>query len=274
MKARLFRLAVLLFAATASAVAAQQPADSLALVGAPWKTVRQQDGLVAKRASLRVFGTDQQISCIEIDPGLYRLALAQDSLRTQVSRLGRENGAAAAINGGFFRTRTDLAIAGELIKISGGYPPADVGSHSAVLGIDSSGRPHFTVSRQTKDSLWQARFPDVLIAGPMLLLAGKSLHRFDPDEMRHPRSCIGVKADGTIVLIVVDGRQKKADGMGIGELAYTLRILGLTDAMNLDGGGSSTLWIEGGKWLNSPSDRILFFPSERKVANAVLVKKR
>lgn len=62
------------------------------------------------------------------------------------------------------------------------------------------------------------------------------------------------------------GRQKGlSDGMTFHELAELARRLGCTEALNLDGGGSSTLWL-GGQVMNSPSDG-----RERLVANALLL---
>lgn len=76
---------------------------------------------------------------------------------------------------------------------------------------------------------------------------------------RAPRTCIGIKADGSIVLLVVDGRQDPISvGMSMSELAETLIDLGCVDAVNCDGGGSSTFLSqrEGGDLTvkNVPSD--------------------
>jgi exopolysaccharide biosynthesis protein len=67
-------------------------------------------------------------------------------------------------------------------------------------------------------------------------------------------------------LVEVDGRQPGLSvGMNLIELAELMRALGCTDAMNLDGGGSSTFWLQG-KIMNSPSDK-----HERTVANALMI---
>jgi large repetitive protein len=112
-----------------------------------------------------------------------------------------------------------------------------------------------------------------LVGGfPLLLLDGESvLHRvpriWPPFATgRHPRTAIGVRADGTIVLAVVDGRQEGYSvGMTLRETANLMRELGTVDALNLDGGGSTTLVTAAGI-VNRPSDA-----DERPVANALVV---
>jgi exopolysaccharide biosynthesis protein len=113
----------------------------------------------------------------------------------------------------------------------------------------------------------------VLGAGPHLLHRGEQLageKESFPDGFygqRHPRTALGVKADGTIVLATVDGRQPKTSlGMSIPELAALMAALGCVEAINLDGGGSTTMAVRG-RVVNSPSD-----PSgERPVSDALLV---
>ena len=85
-----------------------------------------------------------------------------------------------------------------------------------------------------------------------------------------PRSAVALTREGKILLIVVDGRRKgKAEGINIPELAHMIRILGGEDALNLDGGGSSTLWsgaLPDKGIANTPSGS-----AERKVANSLCV---
>ena len=83
---------------------------------------------------------------------------------------------------------------------------------------------------------------------------------------RNPRTAIGLTADGRIALVVVDGRQSGSVGMSLGELANFFQRLGVDSAMNLDGGGSSSMVVRG-RVVNHPSDGF-----ERSVTNALLVK--
>ncbi len=72
-------------------------------------------------------------------------------------------------------------------------------------------------------------------------------------DARHPRTMIGVDRRGDIWLVVVDGRQAASAGMSFGDLQRLADRLQLTDALNLDGGGSTTMVVKG-KVVNRPSD--------------------
>ena len=75
--------------------------------------------------------------------------------------------------------------------------------------------------------------------------------------------------DGKFLMITVDGRTESSGGIGLQDLAEYLLSLGATDAMNLDGGGSTTMFVDG-KVVNHPSDK----EGERKVSDAILVTPR
>ncbi len=96
-----------------------------------------------------------------------------------------------------------------------------------------------------------------------------SIERFNQGfaENRHPRTMIGTAADNTIWLVTVDGRQPELSvGMTLVELQALAHRLGLVNALNLDGGGSTTMWVQG-QVVNRPSDPT----GPRKVSDALLV---
>jgi len=89
-------------------------------------------------------------------------------------------------------------------------------------------------------------------------------------EMRHPRTAVAKLKDGKFLMITVDGRQPGVSvGMTLPELAEYILSLGAIDAMNLDGGGSTTMFLDG-KVINTPSDK----DGERKVSDAIVVTLR
>ncbi|MDZ7267009.1 MAG: phosphodiester glycosidase family protein [candidate division KSB1 bacterium] len=82
---------------------------------------------------------------------------------------------------------------------------------------------------------------------------------------RHPRTAVGYTADGRLLLMVVDGRQVASRGASLTELAQFMLALGAVEAVNLDGGGSSTL-VVGQTLINRPSDGV-----PREVASAFVL---
>ncbi len=108
--------------------------------------------------------------------------------------------------------------------------------------------------------------PAILSAGQVALnLAAEGFAQKFADT-KHPRTAVGKTASGDVWLVVVDGRQPDISvGATLGELADIMIRLGCVEAMNLDGGGSSTLALNG-VVLNRPSD-----PKPRPVSNAILL---
>ena len=82
----------------------------------------------------------------------------------------------------------------------------------------------------------------------------------------HPRSAYGYRADGTLILVVVDGRQPASRGVDLKELALLMLELECVEALNMDGGGSTTL-IVGGKLINRPTGST----NQREVMSALAI---
>lgn len=100
----------------------------------------------------------------------------------------------------------------------------------------------------------------VVGGGPLLLEKGKVKVRSEEENIaadiargRAPRTALGIKRDGSLLLLVVDGRSSLSSGMTLQETAQYLLRLGAYDAVNFDGGGSSEMIIKG-KLVNRPSD--------------------
>jgi hypothetical protein len=109
---------------------------------------------------------------------------------------------------------------------------------------------------------------ELIRGSPMLLAAGDYGFPTTDDDGRHPRTAIGWDA-AQIWLVTVDGRRPGwSDGLTLVETAQLLRWLGATDALNLDGGGS-TSFVGSGRLRNWPSGG-----SQRSVAAAVVLMPR
>ncbi|PYJ85628.1 MAG: hypothetical protein DME22_08445 [Verrucomicrobia bacterium] len=133
----------------------------------------------------------------------------------------------------------------------------------------------FTISTASTPSLLGTK--TAIGGGPVLVRNGKrqritkpsaESYEFSSMMERHPRTAIGWN-QGYFFLIEVDGRQKNLSvGMTLDELSAYLVKLGCEEAMNLDGGGSATLWYNG-KVQNNPCDG-----QERPIANSLIVVRR
>ena len=102
--------------------------------------------------------------------------------------------------------------------------------------------------------------PIVVGGGPLILENGKVNVRSREEHIAKdiaighaPRTAIGLKKDGTVLVLVVDGRSTNSKGLALQELATYFLRLGARDAVNLDGGGSSVMVING-EIVNKPSD--------------------
>lgn len=96
--------------------------------------------------------------------------------------------------------------------------------------------------------------------GPLLVEAGRINVRAAEENMapdiargRAPRTALGLKKDGTLLMLVVDGRSATSSGLTLAELAQYFVKLGAVSAVNFDGGGSSEMVING-SIANHPSD--------------------
>ena len=131
-----------------------------------------------------------------------------------------------------------------------------------------------TVLTEQTGAMWD-RAEQIVGAGPRLVengavrvTAGEEQFPGDIRYGRAPRSAVGVTKAGKIVFAVVDGRQEHSHGLTLTEFAELLVKFGVQNAINLDGGGSSALYVDGDV-VNSPSDG-----TERSVGSALILQKR
>lgn len=179
------------------------------------------------------------------------------------------SGLEAVVAGGVVR---DVAFRGDSAIPQDGFVLSASGEAAVALQRLRPGDPirvSLTLQPASQDPRWQA-VRHVLCGGPRLVTGGVAspAHGGFPDalrERRHPRTAVGVAADGSVLLAVVDGRWPEHGlGMTLLELARELQALGAVDAVNLDGGGSTTL-VVGGAVANRPSDE----SGERPVSDAL-----
>lgn len=287
LRMKLALLWLVLFAATL-------PAQQAAL----WKGERIADGVLLYRLddpSLLSPAGPIAVQALRLDPRIVTLeivrAVGQPPLETVPAIAARRPNAIAAINAGFFSLQTGRPT--DLLKIDGEIlrgtkrPRGAVGilerpdltvllfdrlSVATSPGLDPDYKP--LLGSSPRD--W-ARASDAISGAGLLMLDGRELTEWKAeriaagfDTTRHPRTLIGSDADGAIWLVTVDGRNLSLSlGMSFTELQRLAKRLGLWSALNLDGGGSTTMWVDG-RIVNHPSDA----GGVRKVGDAILVLPR
>ena len=225
-----------------------------------------------------LFGQAQAISFVRVRPDAYGIDIlcGEGEQADSTSALCLRHGAIAGINGSFFNMRA--LTPHTFIKDDG----IQVGSPDKRESFRSNGTVYVQQDDYSIDAgvdttavCWEA-----MDSGPILIDEGEvfSYPEDKPNDnfygVRHPRSLVGTDKEGYLWLVVVDGRNAEAAGMTIGELTELACMIGLTDALNLDGGGSSTLWTLPGGVLNHPSDNGRFDAcGQRRVPNVLAVKK-
>ncbi len=274
-----FFLSFLLFFVVSSAVIAQT-SEEISFGDITWKTQDVAPGVVYRYHHFEdLFGGKQSVSVLEVELNRsdIRVGLAHfPRWRVLTSRMAEENQAVAAINGTFFDMLkggavNHLRVDGKDIHFDDPRSPGKGGAIAVGSGDEVK------ILRESNQGWEKSKAKSFMGAGPILLWHGAltrlPINSFNRD--RHPRAAIGVTPDRQLILVVVDGRHGElALGMTTRELAQTMKALGCNNALNLDGGGSSTMWIKnnGGKIVNYPSDNKNFdHEGERRVANAVLI---
>jgi hypothetical protein len=203
------------------------------------------------------------------------------STRLPVSELVRkgEGGVLAAVNGDFFTDENEAlgveasagSVRGRTSRPVFAWRP---GEHPRISDVNWEGDSlqvgEWWVPRDAPDGLTE------LVAGfPRLLDDGARVGDLEAGERpgfsaaRHPRTAVGWDPDrGKLWIVVVDGRREGvSEGMTLDELATLFEALGVRDALNLDGGGSSTM-VVGTRVVSRPAD-----PSgPRPVVNALVIR--
>ena len=189
-------------------------------------------------------------------------ATSEEEFRQTTSSFGRSIGAQVAINGGFYEP--DFSPTGFAMG-DGEVWSEDIEGHG-FIGFGSEGA-----------SIWAPRMRVEEVPGGL----SEAVGGYDsvvvdgeiPDfhqrfcEHRHPRTAVGLSQDGeTLLLGVVDGRSEESRGMTCTELGQWMLDLGAWQALNLDGGGSTTMWTESKGVVNRPSAGL-----ERVVSNHLAI---
>ena len=290
MKKRLLLLAF----AVAAAFGASAQNDSLTFVNAQWKVKKVGKGITLKEyhftGDQKIFDSNQYVSIVEIDAkkAKGRFALASNlGYITPTSKFAKDSGAVVAMNGSFYNMKKpynsvcyfkkhgveEFVFNEKMAQRDNGAVAISAKGKLSVHPADAS-EPGNVAPAQT----WPAALDAVSVvsSGPVLLVDGKNA-RLDENSFnrnRHPRSAVGT-AGKKVYLVTVDGRNaENAQGVSLWEFTKIMRWIGAEDALNMDGGGSTTLYVEGENGngiVNHPSDNKKFDrQGERHVVNSLL----
>ncbi|KKO54132.1 phosphodiester glycosidase family protein [Paenibacillus sp. DMB20] len=225
--------------------------------------------------TVSIGGTDRALTAINRLRGNDSLVLYTSSFHTSTATNDLGDEVVLDIDSGEFKSGQTLKLKVAAIHKDKGNTVLSEGK--AVLS--ASGKPREWLAglqvgdeaslRLELDPAWK----DVTtaIGGSAILIADGQIQE-SPDPAVHPRTAIGTKADGTVIMLVIDGRQPGfSEGVTLNELAAIMKEMGAVNALNLDGGGSATFVARlpgetARKVLNSPSDGV-----ERKTANGLLL---
>ena len=287
-------LTIVLGVALFSALSAQQASDSLTFANAPWSVKKLAKGIVLKQFHFtgdnKIFDSHQYISILEVNSKKAKggFAFANDPGKiTPTSKFAKDSGAVVAMNGTFYNMRPPYNCVCYFkkngVEVFDNTEKMAQRDNGAVV-ITKKGKMYVEAADMDapgnilENQKWAQRIdePNVMCSGPVLMIDGKDA-RLDENSFnrnRHPRSAVAAKGK-KIYLITVDGRSAEhAQGVSLWEFTAIMHYLGVEDAINLDGGGSTTLYAEGESEsgvINHPSDNRKFDKEgERHIVNALL----
>lgn len=163
----------------------------------------------------------------------------------RVEEMCRRDGALAGVNGGGFLDENGVGNGGTPIGLvisngvmMNGYPSMV----SDVIGFDSDN--HFVVGQMTAQEALDRGIRDAVNFGPILVVNGEPAQVSGSGGGLNPRTAIGQRADGAVLLLVIDGRQSHSLGASYKDLIEVMLEFGAVNAANLDGGSSSLMVYE------------------------------
>jgi exopolysaccharide biosynthesis protein len=250
-----------------------------------WERKKIAPGLVWKSSHTLIQDSiPQNINLLIINLQKRKLLVSYDpSGNIVVSKQAGTARALAAVNAGFFNIKDGGSVT--YIRTGGIISDADTAkkwsrNNNMTGSILIDKRGHIKIDSSHMNSWYDSHpeYPDVLLTGPLLLTADKKpeLPRTSLVTVRHPRTALGKCGNNKVILITLDGRTDQSKGMTLAELTNFMISLKCNDAINLDGGGSTTMWISGEPFdgvVNMPCDNKKFdHAGERPVSDILIIR--
>lgn len=285
------KTAILFLISVPTLTAFAQDKDSLMFVKTHWVKSR-----VAGQVKLfkhhfnekNLFAANEHISFLDVKNTGRKAIFAIDAEEKELittSEFGRRANALAAVNGNFFDVKNGgsvdfVRVDGKIINSNRLEKSGNRAFHQRAAVVIENGK--IALKKWDGSTDWEKNLieKNVLLNGPLMVFNGTSeaLDTIAFNRLRHPRTCLGIKPNGRVILLTVDGRNENSAGMNLFELTKIMRWLGCSDVINFDGGGSTTLWVNGypnNGVVNYPTDNKKWdHEGQRKVANVILIKKK
>ena len=235
------------------------------------------DNVSIKLNEYTVSDTVVHVAEVEADSAdCLKTAFAQGSYGKNVtattSDIADSVNAVLAINGDYYGAQEK----GYVIRNGKLYRSTAVSGREDLVIYKDGSFESISESEVTAEQLIAKGAVQTLSFGPALIESGKVSVDSDDEVGRamasNPRTAIGIKADGTYLFVVSDGRTDESEGLSLQQLAEFMKELGAETAYNLDGGGSSTMVFKGNV-VNTPTGGGIGngSGSERKVSDIVYI---
>lgn len=195
-------------------------------------------------------------------------AFGPDACGKTVATMAEEAGAVLAVNGGGFYDpggQGNGGIPDGIVIQEGRLAWGELNTTYEVIGFDNDNK--FIIGNMTGQEAIDRGVKSALSFGPFLIVNGKPVWNGGFGSGVNPRTAIGQAADGTVIIVVIDGRQPNSLGATMTDLINIMTEFGAVNAANLDGGSSSVLYYQG-EYINHYTS--LYGP--RTIATCILVK--
>lgn len=238
-------------------------------------------GPVYNRVALAIFDDGYDVSRVEFDGHIYGNGAdvkidninQPRMLSSYVIAYSKDWGAYSPVSpkGG-----AQLQISGNKILAASANPmkiPSDgyvlVGPKEKLSALFGAESVEMTLGVNPK---WE-NVKHIISGGPYLVKNGDVFIDVSEEKLlaiggRNPRSAVGYTMDNNLILVAVDGREGSSIGLTLNELASLMKSLGCVNAINLDGGGSTVMYVNG-SIVNKPPQ-----PGGIAISNAVVIAKK
>lgn len=221
-------------------------------VADPWGLVDEDsDGIIVDKVSGEGYNG---FMMVVLDPARVIMGCRPELFGARgstVAEMAKHFGAVAAINAGGFEDLNGEG-AGEtpnsMVVFDGQMYYAESGVQNGFVGLDRDHILH--VGKLYPNAIRERDIQYGVSFGPVLVANGEITQQAREGSGVNPRTAIGQRSDGAILMLVIDGRQLTSLGATYGDLAEIMIGYGAVNACNLDGGSSTLMWYEG-EYINN-----------------------